>query len=115
MKRDKSYSEALPIQNAAEYINLNYDKKISMDTLCRISGYSPAHLRRLFLKHFSLSPRDYILNRRIEAAKDMLLDMPERNIEDVAESLGFCSSSYFCKMFKDKTGVTPLDYKGKFG
>ncbi len=115
LKTDKSYSDVYPIRAAAEYINLNYDKKISIDTLCRISGYSPAHLRRLFIKQFSLSPKDYILNRRLEAAKDMLLDMPEKSIDEVAEDLGLCSPSYFCKLFKEKVGVTPLEYRGKFG
>lgn len=114
LKGTKDYSEVSQIQSAAEYINLNCQKKITEDELCRISGYSPAHLRRLFVKYYSRSPRDYILDRRIEMAKEMLLEKPPKSIQEIAESLDFCSPSYFCKLFKQKVGITALEYKEKY-
>lgn len=114
LKGSKDYSEVSQIQSAAEYINQNCQKKITEDELCRISGYSPAHLRRLFIKYYSRSPRDYILDRRIEMAKEMLLDKPPKSIQEIALSLDFCSPSYFCKLFKQRVGLTPLDYKAKY-
>ncbi len=114
LKADKDYSQTYHIRAAAEYINLNYEKKITIDDLCRISGYSPAHLRRLFIKHYSCSPTEYILERRIDAAKEMLLDMPTKSTEEIAQSLGVCSPSYFCKLFKERVGLTPLEYKNKY-
>ena len=114
LKADKDYSQTYHIRAAAEYINLNYEKKITVDDLCCISGYSPAQLRRLFLKHYSCSPTEYISDRRIEAAKEMLLDMPTKSTEEIAQSLGFCSPSYFCKIFREKVGLTPLAYKNKY-
>jgi AraC-like DNA-binding protein len=114
LKADKDYSDTYHIRSAAEYINLNYDKKISIDELCRVSGYSPAHLRRLFVKYYGVSPRDYILDRRISASKEMLLDMPRKTVEEITEALGICSPSYFCKLFKEKVGITPLEYRERF-
>jgi AraC-like DNA-binding protein len=114
LKADKMYSDTYHIRAAAEYIHLNYNKKITVEELCCISGYSPAHLRRLFLKHYGLSPREYILNKRIERSKEMLTDMPSKSIEEISETLGMCSPSYFCKLFKEKVGMTPLEYKNKY-
>lgn len=111
LKSTKDGSEAFKIRSAAEYINLNCQKRITEEELCRTSGYSPAHLRRLFLKYYSRSPRDYVLDRRIEMAKEMLLDKPPKSIQEIAESLDFCSPSYFCKLFRKRTGCTPLEYR----
>lgn len=114
LKGTKDYSAGYQIQSAAEYINLNCQKAIKEEDLCRMSGYSPAHLRRLFIKYYSRSPREYILDRRIELAKEMLLENPPKSTQEIAESLDFCSPSYFCKLFKQRVGLTPLEYKDKF-
>lgn len=107
----KDYILTSRIKSAAEYININYYKNISIDQLCKISGYSPAHLRRLFLKTFGVSPQNYIIERRIEAAKEMLLDLPEKNVDEISDLLGMGSSSYFCKLFKAKTGMSPISFR----
>ena len=114
LKSTKDYSEISQIQSAAEYINQNCHKRITEDELCRASGYSPAHLRRLFLKYYARSPRDYILDRRIDIAKEILLDKPPKSIQEIAISLNFCSPSYFCKLFKQRVGITPLEYKAQY-
>ncbi|MBQ9760301.1 MAG: helix-turn-helix transcriptional regulator [Clostridia bacterium] len=114
LKGTRDYSAVYQIQSAAEYINLNCQKTIKEEDLCRVSGYSPAHLRRLFIKYYARSPRDYILDRKIEMAKEMLLDKPPKSVQEIAVSLDFCSPSYFCKLFKQRVGLTPLEYKDKF-
>lgn len=111
MQSKKDYAALSKINAAAEYININYYKDISIDRLCEITGYSPSHLRRMFLKTFGVSPHNYIINKRIEMAKEMLLDIPERNIEEISDMLGICSSTYFCKLFKSRTGLSPMEYK----
>lgn len=94
-----------------EYININYYKKITPAFLSEISGYSPTHLRRLFVKNLGVPPMEYILNKKIEMAKEIFLDAPEKTINEVAELVGFCSASYFCKTFKKRVGISPLEYK----
>lgn len=97
--------------SAVEYININYYKKITPHYLSQISGYSPAHLRRLFIKNFGVPPMEYILNKRVNVTKEMLLDAPEKTIDEVADLVGFCSASYLCKIFKKQTGISPAEYK----
>lgn len=113
LRNRKDYITISRIQSAAEYINVNYYKNISIDSLCKISGYSPAHLRRLFFKTYGKSPRDYILGKRIEMAKEMLFEIPEKTVDQIADLIGITSSSYFCKLFKSKTGFSPMEYKLK--
>lgn len=111
MQSGKDYAAMSKINSAAEYININYYKNITIDRLCKMTGYSASHLRRMFLKTFGVSPQNYIINKRIEMAKEMLLDIPERNIEEIADMLGICTGTYFCKLFKSRTGLSPMEYK----
>ncbi len=114
LKSQSDYSENARLLAAAEYININYYKDISIDHLSKLSGYSEPHLRRLFIKHFGVSPKNYIINKRIEMAKEMLLEIPEKTVDEIADLLGICSASYFCKLFKSKEGISPLDFKKRF-
>lgn len=98
-------------QAAVEYINMHFDSKITQETLCRICGYSPAHLRRLFIQELGISPQEYLLQKRIDAAKERLLENTDKNMDEIALSLGFCSASHFCKRFKQRVGMTPLTYQ----
>ena len=107
-------SSDVKVRAAVEYINTNYYKRITMDELCRITNYSKAHLRRLFIKHYGVSPIEYIVNKRITIAKDMLVDAPEMTVDEIADSLSFCSPSYLCKLFKRHYGMTINQYKKKY-
>lgn len=107
----EEYQQHSKIHKAARYINVHYYKDISIEDLCEMTGYSPAHLRRLFIKVFGTSPINYIIDRKIERAKEMLLEPPEKTIEEITDMLGICSPSYFCRMFKSRVGVSPMEYK----
>ncbi len=99
------------IQKATAYININYAKELSLGDLCQITGYSQAHLRRLFLRYHGTSPSQYIIGLRLDKARELLLELPDRTTEEIADQLGFCSPSYFCKLFRKKTGITPMEYR----
>ena len=53
---------------------------------------------------------EYIAKRRIQAAKELLTGT-DRTIEDIAAETGFCTSSYFCKLFKKYEGITPTHFR----
>ena len=111
LKKSKDYADNYKLLSAVEYVNINYYKKITPKFLSQLSGYSPAHLRRLFVKNFGVPPTEYILNKKIDMAKEMLLDAPEKTLDEIAELVGFCSASYLCKNFKMQTGISPAEYK----
>jgi AraC-like DNA-binding protein len=71
-------------------------------------GASPAHLVRCFGDAFGIAPHEYVLGRRIEAARQRLLD--GEPIAQVAASVGFCDQSHLTRHFKRHVGTTPGRY-----
>ena len=67
-------------------------------------------LEHIFRKALSSRPMEYIAKRRIQAAKELLTGT-DGTIEDIASETGFCTSSYFCKLFKKYEGITPTHFR----
>jgi AraC-like DNA-binding protein len=73
-----------------------------------ILGASPAHLVRCFTRTFGIAPHAYVLGRRIEAARQLLLE--GEPIAHVAARVGFCDQSHLTRHFKRHVGTTPGQY-----
>jgi len=71
-------------------------------------GYS--YFRKMFKKHTGISPKQYHLQLKIIRAKELLLNT-DKCVKDVCFSLGFQSTSYFSRIFKQKMGVSPVSIK----
>lgn len=108
--KDPATAVSSALMKALDYINYNYPSPITMDELCSVSGVTKQHLCLLFRKKLSMRPMEYIAKRRIQEAK-ALLTGTEKSIEQVAEETGFCSESYFCKLFKRYEGMTPSAFR----
>lgn len=89
-----------------EFMNENYMKELSMEEIASYTGRSLASFKRDFKKVSDLSPLRWIVNRRLEAAYDMIRT-GAANITDVCYHVGFKNLSHFSKVFKDKYGVAP--------
>ncbi|MNI33521.1 HTH-type transcriptional regulator YesS [compost metagenome] len=89
-----------------QYMNPNLSLVSVADTV----AMSPAYLGRLFKKLTAKSIPDYILEVRIDKAKELLAHS-NASINEIAEQVGFASSPYFFKVFKKTNGVTPNDYR----
>jgi two-component system response regulator YesN len=98
------------IQQAALFINDNYRTDIRLEAVAREIGMSPSHFSRIFKKVMGLSYQDYLNNRRITKAKNLLVTSPQ-NVTEIAVSLGFADSTGFCRIFKKLTGRTPTAYR----
>lgn len=107
-KHQKNTLYSKPIRDSIEYIVANLRKKITFDALVAHTHYNRDYIARLFKKETGMSATDYILNLRIQAAMDMLLEGQASS--EIAYNLQFCSQSYFIKQFKKVTGLTPKDY-----
>lgn len=95
---------------ALDYINFNYPASISLDDLCAVSGVSKQYLCLLFKNTLGSRPTEYIAKRRIQAAKELLTGT-DKTVEEIASETGFCTASYFCKLFKRYEGITPTRFK----
>ncbi|MDE7294184.1 MAG: helix-turn-helix transcriptional regulator, partial [Oscillospiraceae bacterium] len=81
-----------------------------MDDLCAVSGVSGQYICLLFKRTLGTRPMEYIAKRRIQAAKE-LLTSSDKTVENIAIETGFCTASYFCKLFKRYEGMTPIQFK----
>lgn len=98
------------ITAALDHIENCFTQKITMEELCTAAGLSKQQLCRLFRRYLNSRPMEYVAKRRIKAAKE-LLSSTDLSLEDIAERVGFCSSSYFCKLFCRYEGITPSRFR----
>lgn len=85
------------------------DPTLSNRQLAEVLGISEVYLRKLFLSRHGTTPKQYILDARISAAKQLLTDTNMR-VTAISEACGFSSVYHFCRAFKEKTGRTPTQY-----
>lgn len=98
---------------AIDYINNHYQSSITMEELCSYCGVSKQHLCLLFRTMLHTRPMEYAAKRRIQVAKELLTGT-SMTIEQIAAKTGFCTASYFCKMFKRYEGITAIQFKRDF-
>ena len=93
------------------YLEQHYmDWDISNEKLAAQAGISEVYMRQLFRQQMGTSPKQYILELRIQRAKMMLWE-GGMAVKDVAEACGFVSSNHFCRVFREMTGQTPGEYR----
>ncbi len=98
------------IQQALRFINDNYRSDIRLYSIAAKAGMSSSHFSRTFKKVMGLSYQEYLNNRRIMKAKNLLRTSP-RSISEIALSLGFADTTGFGRIFKKLTGQTPSAYR----
>lgn len=103
-------AEMIRLENIFDYVHTNYDKKMTLDTLCRVSNYSKSYIIRIFKRYTGKTPIEYINDYRIVMAQDMLNNSSE-SVIDIAMACGFGDVNYFIRTFRRSVGETPLQYR----
>jgi AraC-like DNA-binding protein len=91
------------------YITNNFEKELNLNLLSHTRFTSKFHLLRLFKKYYGLTPKQFLTNKRIEKAKEYLKN--GMNITGTCFAIGFESPCSFSTLFKNRTGLTPTDFK----
>lgn len=91
------------------YIDNNYDIDLNLDLLSNIKLVSKYHLLRLFKKYYGLTPRQYLIDKRIEKSKENLIN--RISVTETCFAVGFESLGSFSTLFKAKTGKTPSEFQ----
>lgn len=94
---------------ARHYIDSNFDQNLNLDLLSDQFFTSKYHLLRLFKRYYGLTPRQYLINKRIERAKMHLTN--GMSVTKTCFAVGFESLGSFSKLFKSKTGKSPSIFK----
>lgn len=101
---------SLQIKQCCSFIDLHVKDHLSLADIAKEVGYSETYLSKKFKQEMGQTISDYILDNKIEYAKN-LLKTSTYTIHQIAEELNFHSHSYFCEQFKKKTGVSPSEYR----
>ncbi len=99
-----SYSRK-KLYQSVEYMKSNFDESLKLETLANISGLSKYHFLRKFKEEFNMTPHAYLLQIRIQNAKNMLLQ--NKILSDIAHSCGFSDQSHFTRVFNKIYGMSP--------
>lgn len=88
------------------------DASLTLARIATILGCSPDHLTRRFRRERGINPKDWIARQRVTRAIDLLADY-RHNVSEIAWACGFREPSYFIKVFKVLTGVTPRAFRAR--
>jgi AraC family transcriptional regulator len=89
-----------------ELMDSQPDSHLTIATLAREAGLSPAHFARAFKESVGRAPHQHLMSLRLERARRML-DAPDAALSDVALRTGFADQAHFTRFFKRQYGMTP--------
>jgi transcriptional regulator GlxA family with amidase domain len=102
------------IQRAQSWLFQNFQKSVHMEQLAARSGMSSRNFARRFAAATSETPMTYLHRLRVDAARHML-ESRRKSIGDVGVAVGYEDEAFFRRLFKRHTGVSPRDYRARFG
>ncbi len=101
------------IARCLDYIYDNLGKRITVPELASFVGLDPSYLSRLFKSELKMNISEYILNKKIDTAQNMLA-YSDYSISQISSTLAFNSQSHFTEVFKKRTGLTPSKYRSLY-
>ena len=111
VRSDKIYSK--PIIQAIDYISEHLHNRIMIQEVAEYLNLSVSYLSRLFKSEVNMPFSEYVNMKKVEAAANMLRFTKYSDVE-ISNTLNYSSQSYFIKVFKKYTGVTPKVYKNNY-
>jgi len=98
------------LERAADFIRQHCTDLLSLDDICAAAELSPSYLIRAFKQHFGMTPHAFLVNQRIQFARECL--RRGQLIADVALEAGFADQAHFQRAFKQHLAATPGQYRG---
>lgn len=112
-RREDSPSVAARIQRVCKQMADDPATPVSNKELAAACGMSVSGFSHRFKEYVGISPREYLLQQRLSAAR-YLLENTDLPIGEIADAVGFEDALYFSKFFKARTGMSPRDYKNHY-
>ena len=97
----------------ADYMERRLDQRLTLEQVARDCSMSVDKIKRLFRWQCGCGPMAWFAARKIDAAKAAIRSSG-KTFSQISEQLGFCSTAHFSRSFKEKTGMTPYEYKQSF-
>lgn len=106
-KRSKSYDIA---DSAKKIIDYNFDRDLTIKRIADTLHIDSAYLTRKFVERYALNPKEYLIGKRMELAKKLLMQT-DATVAQIAASVGYDDALYFSRIFKRKAGASPKEYR----
>lgn len=110
VEQQRHFQELFPV---IRHIEQRFADPIAMSEMAALAGLSSTHFNRRFQQLLRMTPTAYLRTVRIQAAR-RLLSTTSRALADLAHGTGFTDQSHFTRCFRESTGLTPADYRGRF-
>ncbi|MBZ2387222.1 AraC family transcriptional regulator [Anaerococcus murdochii] len=110
VKHDKKINRQ--IDYIKSYIDTNYNEDIKLEDLSSMAYMNKFHLISEFKQSYRITPIEYLILKRIEISKNLLIST-NHTMEEISALVGFNSQSYFNQVFKKKVGQTPSQFRRK--
>ena len=94
------------------YIDENYCRELCLSELADLMNISTMYFSNLFKRVFHISPKQYILQKRLNEGQRLLLES-ELSVKEIAYSIGFDNENYFSEFFTSKVGVSPRKFRNR--
>ena len=95
---------------AKRYIDAHFSDAITLQELADLTHVNKYYLAHIFTEDYGMSPINYLINRRIEESKSLLVNT-DHSLSQIAAFTGFSSQSYFSQTFKKIMGISPNEYR----
>ncbi|MCL2013821.1 MAG: AraC family transcriptional regulator [Oscillospiraceae bacterium] len=97
---------------AVKYMEHNFDKKISVNDIAKYFNVSRSQFYRLFKNKLNISPSEYLSDMKLSKAC-FYLESSDMTVYNICTAVGYSDAAHFCKRFKKKYSITPLEYRQK--
>ncbi len=101
-----------PLETAVRMLDMNYNAFIKMTDISKKLFMNPIYFSRFFKEHMGISPKQYLLKKRIERA-EQLIEKTDYSVQEIALSVGYKDALYFSRFFKKETGFSPVKYRNR--
>ncbi len=100
------------VNNIIYYLEKHHTEEVSLETLSETMYISPTYISRVFKEETGNSPINYLINIRLNRAKEML-ETNQVTVKEAAETVGYQDAYYFSKLFKKHYGKSPSEFAKK--
>ncbi len=110
----ETYGKSYAVKRIINYMNDNYEHKISLDQIAHNMYLSPVYVSKIFKEETGESPINYLIRIRLDKAKGILEQKGSGSVKNIANEVGYEDVYHFSKLFKKYYGVSPLNYRKQF-
>lgn len=105
-------SDSHHVRMVKEYIDAHLVEELSLQKASEMTGITAGYLSRIFQREIGESFSEYIIRNKMTHAQRLLRESSMK-VYEVAAAVGYANPHYFSKLFKERTGMTPLEYRNR--